>query len=87
MNPRAQVRLLKDGKRIHLNDGPIDLIVEACGKQMKVNAAFKAAVERFRNVLDELCCELTLLRQATRVDGRSRSGVGRKTHVTALRRL
>ena len=28
---RAQIRLLADGRRLHLHDGPIDLIVEAFG--------------------------------------------------------
>ena len=32
MNTRAQIRLLDDGRRLHLNDGPIDLIVEAFGE-------------------------------------------------------
>jgi ApbE superfamily uncharacterized protein (UPF0280 family) len=31
--PRAQIRLLPDGRRLHLNDGPIDLIVEAFESQ------------------------------------------------------
>src|SRR3979490_3522851 len=84
MNPRAQVRLLEDGKRIHLNDGPIDLIVEAFGETNEVNAAFRAAVERCRNVLDELCGELTLLRQATRVDGPLPSGVVARRMVAAV---
>ena len=30
--PRAQARLLPDGRRLHLQDGPIDLIVEAVGR-------------------------------------------------------
>jgi len=84
MNPRAQVRLLEDGKRIHLNDGPIDLIVEAFGETNEVNTAFRAAVERFRNVLDELCGELTLLRQATLVDGPLPSGVVARRMVAAV---
>ena len=29
---RAQIRLLPDGRRLHLHDGPIDLIVEAFGE-------------------------------------------------------
>jgi ApbE superfamily uncharacterized protein (UPF0280 family) len=84
MNPRAQVRLLEDGKRIHLNDGPIDLIIEAFGESNEVNTAFRAAVERFRNVLDELCGELTFLRQATRVDGPLPSGVVARRMVAAV---
>jgi uncharacterized protein len=75
MKSRTQVRLLEDGRRLHLHDGPIDLIVEAFGEMNEVNAAYRASAERFVNVLDELCRELTFLRQATRVEGPLPSGV------------
>lgn len=63
MNLRAQIRLLPDGRRLHLHDGPIDLIVEAFGRTQQVDAAYRAACERFVTVLDELCNELAFLRQ------------------------
>jgi len=63
MSPRAQVRLLPDGRRLHLHDGPIDLIVEAFGTPQQVNAAYRGASERFVTALDELCNELAFLRQ------------------------
>jgi ApbE superfamily uncharacterized protein (UPF0280 family) len=59
-----QIRLLADGRRLHLQDGPIDLIVEACGRETEVGAAYDAAARRFTGLLDELCSELPLLRQA-----------------------
>jgi ApbE superfamily uncharacterized protein (UPF0280 family) len=55
---------LADGRRLHLQDGPIDLIVEARGSEANVHAAYGAAVQRFTGLLDELCEELPLLRQA-----------------------
>lgn len=64
MKERVQIRRLGDGRRLHLQDGPIDLIVEAFGHPRKVQAAYRAAGERFATVLDELCAELTFLRQA-----------------------
>jgi uncharacterized protein len=60
---RAQIRLLPEGRRLHLHDGPIDLIVEAFGEPRQINLAYRAAADRFVNVLDELCSELALLRQ------------------------
>lgn len=60
---RAQVRLLPDGRRLHLHDGPIDLIVEAFGAPSEISSAYHAAAQRFQSVLDELCRELTLLRE------------------------
>lgn len=59
---RAQATLLPDGRRLHLRDGPIDLIIEAFGAAAEVTAAYGAAISRFRTVLDELCSELSLLR-------------------------
>lgn len=64
MNQRAQIRSLDDGRRLHLNDGPIDLIVEAFGQPREVQAAYRAACARFVTVLDELCAELSFLRRA-----------------------
>ncbi len=66
MNPRAQSRLLPDGRRLHLHDGPIDLIVEAFGQTQEVEVAYRAAGVRFVTVLDELCSELSFLRAACR---------------------
>src|SRR5437899_4576123 len=59
-----QIRFLPDGRRLHLQDGPIDLIVEAHGSESNVRAAYDAAARRFTGLLDELCGELPLLRQA-----------------------
>ena len=59
---RQQVSLLPDGRRLHLQDGPIDLVIEAFGGSAEVKAAYDAAIIRFQTVLDELCSELALLR-------------------------
>jgi uncharacterized protein len=68
MNARAQICLLADGHRLHMHDGPIDLIVEAFGAASEVKRAYQAASERFLTVLDELCAELSFLRQPARQD-------------------
>src|SRR5712671_7730407 len=59
-----QIGFLADGRRLHLQDGPIDLIVEAHGSEMNLRGAYDAAVRRFTGLLDELCGELPTLRQA-----------------------
>ena len=59
-----QIALLGDGKRLHLQDGPVDLIVEANGKNTEVRAAYEAAARRFTGLLDQLCAELSELRKA-----------------------
>src|SRR5882757_7124555 len=58
-----QIKFLADSRRLHLQDGPIDLIVEARGSDTNVRAAYDAAALRFTGLLDELCGELPLLRQ------------------------
>jgi hypothetical protein len=67
MKNRAQIRML-DARRMHLHDGPIDLIVEAFGAQDEVELAYHAACARFVTVLDELCGELLFLRQVCSAD-------------------
>jgi ApbE superfamily uncharacterized protein (UPF0280 family) len=64
MTRSPQIGFLADGRRLHLQDGPIDLIVEACGNETNVRAAYDAAAWRFTGLLDELCRELPMLRQA-----------------------
>jgi ApbE superfamily uncharacterized protein (UPF0280 family) len=64
MTGRAQICLLPDRRRLHLHDGPIDLIIEAFGSVSDIEVARRAAAARFVNILDELCQELSFLRQA-----------------------
>jgi hypothetical protein len=47
--------MLADGRRLHLQDGPIDLIMEAWGSAANVRIAYGAAVQRFTGLLDTLC--------------------------------
>ena len=75
MRAPAQIRWLPDGKRLHLNDGPIDLVVEAFGDQDQVQVAYRAAATRFVTVLDELCQELPLLRKPMLLDSVLPTGV------------
>jgi ApbE superfamily uncharacterized protein (UPF0280 family) len=84
MRERAQITLLPDGRRLHLHDGPIDLIVEAFGTVHEVNLAYRAAAARFVTVLDELCGELPLLRQPARVGFPRAAGVIAKRMAAAV---
>lgn len=60
----AQIALLPDGKRLHMQYGPIDLIVEAEGDLEEVSTAYRQAAERFPRILPELVSELPHLREA-----------------------
>ena len=52
-----------DGSRLHLQHGPIDLVIEAWGEPADVARAYRRAWGRFQTVLDELVEELPTLRR------------------------
>ena len=64
-----QASLLPDGRRLHLNHGPIDLIVEAFGEPEEIRLAYRQATARFHTVLGELVEELAELRRPASVGG------------------
>jgi hypothetical protein len=82
---RQQVAILPDKRRLHLQDGPIDLIVEAFGAPDEVRRAYAAAVVRFTTILDELCAELPVCAPSMPrvLPARRRGGA---THVGVRRR-
>lgn len=77
--------MLPDGRRLHLQDGPIDVVVEAFGEVREVEVAYRAAAARFVGILDELCSELEFLRRPTCVDGDLPSGTVARRMVAAVR--
>lgn len=85
-NLRMQVAILPSG-RLHLHDGPIDLVIGADGKPDAVRAAFAAAVHRFATVLDELCAELPLLRAELRPFSSRPNGAVARRMDAAMRPL
>jgi len=85
MNSRAQIRMLADSRRLHMHDGPIDLVLEALGAAGEIEVAYRAAATRFVTVLDELCSELAFLRQPTHADGPLPAGPIARRMVAAVR--
>src|SRR5258708_16122774 len=79
MREPAVIRMLPNGRRLHLHDGPIDLIIEASGTPQAISAAYEAAARRFVSILDELCSELPLLRtRAQKISERPRGAVAQR---------
>ena len=72
-----QSRLLPDGRRLHLQHGPIDLIIEVWGSERK--HAYLVAANRFQNILQELVDELPGLR--------SKASLNRKFDGPTARRM
>lgn len=62
MSGGAQAAMLPDGRRLHLQHGPIDLIIEAFAEPAEVNAAYQQAWDAFQPVLSGLVDELPILR-------------------------
>ncbi|KYH00199.1 UPF0280 family protein [Bradyrhizobium sp. DOA1] len=81
MTRLPQIALLSDGRRLHLQDGPIDLVVEARGAAGEVRAAYEAAARRFTGLLDELCAELPELRAAAGQRSLLKGIVARRMHA------
>ncbi|WP_406873258.1 UPF0280 family protein [Aminobacter sp. P9b] len=69
-----QASWLPDGRRLHLNHGPIDLIVEGFGAKDELRAAYGQAVERFQTILPELVEELAELRRPASTSPRRFAG-------------
>jgi uncharacterized protein len=66
--------MLPDGRRLHLQHGPIDLIVGAWGDASEVRAAYGQAARCFEDVLSALVSELAILRRPLNNPLRPRSG-------------
>jgi uncharacterized protein len=77
--------MLSDGRRLHMHDGPIEVIVEAFGAAAEITLAYRAAAARFVGILDELCSELTLLRQPAHGEGDLPSGAIARRMLAAVR--
>lgn len=69
-----QAHWIADGRRLHLNHGPIDLVIEAFGDAVEVRAAYEQAVGRFQTILSELVEELPALRRPAATAQRVFSG-------------
>lgn len=57
-----QAAMLPDGRRLHLQHGPIDLVIEAFGARDEVERAYAQAADAFGDVLSQLVAELPVLR-------------------------
>lgn len=55
-------RALLPGNRLHLQHGPIDLVIECWGEPTEVERAHEQAWQRFQDVLETLVSELSVLR-------------------------
>ena len=73
--------MINNGRQLHLQHGPIDLVIEASGDN--VAAAYRAALVRFETVLEELVEELPILKSRTNTQTSVVSGSVAKRMVLA----
>ena len=77
-----QIQMLPDGRRLHLHNGPMDLIVEAFGVDEATRSeAYRRAAVRFAPMLDELVTELSCLRAPYHSDTLFKGGVAKRMHA------
>ncbi len=84
MSGQAQAALLADGKRLHLQHGPIDIIAEAFADEDERRLAYGQAVARFATILAELVAELGPLRQPITDAGLAVAGPVARRMVAAV---
>ncbi len=63
-----------EGRRLHLSDGPIDLVIGANGDRESLVRSYTRAVDRFSTLLDELVSELPRLRRPIDPDSHLANG-------------
>ncbi|WP_297493548.1 hypothetical protein [Acidocella sp.] len=58
---RLHVAWLPDGKRLHLKNGPVNVIIQAFGRPSEIGRAYDAGIERARALVIELADDVPLL--------------------------
>ncbi|HWA48088.1 MAG TPA: UPF0280 family protein [Dongiaceae bacterium] len=79
----AQASLLP-GNRLHLNHGPIDLVISADGAAREIERAYAQAAAVFPNILPELVADLPLLRTPVGEQKPAVSGIVARRMVEAV---
>jgi hypothetical protein len=83
----APTRQVLAGGALHMQHGPIDLVLKAWGEAAAIDRALEAAWQRFGSILPALCDELPELRQPVTARNRivpMRSPVGRRMVAACL---
>jgi uncharacterized protein len=84
MSGAAQAALLADGRRLHLQHGPIDIIAQVFASPAERELAYRQAARRFQTILAELVGELDLLRQPITEAGLAVKGAVARRMVAAV---
>jgi len=62
LTDEPQAWLINNQSRLHLQHGPIDLIIQAEGSEQEIQRAYQQATRSFKRILSELSSQLSLLR-------------------------
>lgn len=66
------------GERLHLQHGPMDVVLRAWGERAALGDAYEAATARFQTILGELTGELGALRMAMEEAPKLEGGIARR---------
>ena len=82
---QATARIMEDGKRLHLQHGPIDIIAEAFGDPAEVDKAYEQAADYFQNILEAAVNDLALLKQPVGdIDPAKLGAIGQRMYQAAF---
>lgn len=79
--------LMPDGKRLHCQYGPIDLVIEARGDAASVQRAYAVATQTFNPILAQLVDELSVLRTPLHLINSDPVGPVATRMMSAVRRI
>ena len=80
----AQMGLLPDGRRLHLNQGPIDLIIQAFGEADEIHQSYDQAMSCFPDILPSLVEELAALRSEFDAEWHAEGAVASRMQAACL---
>jgi ApbE superfamily uncharacterized protein (UPF0280 family) len=83
--PGARARLLPAGRRLHLQHGPVDVVLQAWGEPAEVRTAHRQAAAAFDGLLEALVAELPLLRRPVTDETPEPAGPVARRMVRAVR--
>ncbi len=83
---QATYRIMEDGKRLHLQHGPIDIVAEGFGGKSEVFACYQQGIAVFETVLQTLVMDLDVLKEPVDQDRKQRlQGIAGNMYGAAAR--
>ncbi len=83
---QASIRIMEDGRRLHMHHGPIDIVADAFGEQADVDKAYAQAADYFQDILETVVKDLAFLKKPVGdIDPLRLGTAGRRMYQSALK--